>query len=509
MSTGRDSSQRGQGWFLRFLGYFSVLRPSFVFGLIIFYLPLTALELVPGSSMLGNLFVEYRFSYGFWFGLALFGAVWAVMITAGLTLDIERDRTDSWVYDPGRKRRRVTIPLLTASPFLWFSLLGAPGVLMVLWKAENALSAGCGMLLGGFLAYFLMDLTIYLGRCNDSGFHLFPWPPFFGLPPVRALGTLHRIAARILSWIAKVVFRLPDNIFNNPPQDTILKDDHLFAGLSLIEVSSAYLAVYWLLKPGSWTQLFQINSVPPAAFIYALLLPLIWLISAFWVHLKRYRIMLLGGILIGVTPYGIGGTRYVEETIGGSAHTYDVLTIARPEPLPAEEVLQPLQNLKYEDGKKPNLIIVAASGGGILAAGWTTKVLTELHKEYRHFPEELRLVSAVSGGSVGTVHYVSAFSEDRGGVGLSEEELQRIVKDAMKSSLSITSYGFAFPDFRRALFPLWTDETFDRARLGVYQIGEDHARSWMVADTCLEKSRWLRIASHVLQRHTGFSITRV
>jgi len=43
--------------------------------------------------------------------------------------------------------------------------------------------------------------------------------------------------------------------------------------------------------------------------------------------------------------------------------------------------------------------------------------------------------------------------------------LREIVNNSMKTSLSITSYGLAFPDFRRAIFPIWTDEDFDRGRL--------------------------------------------
>ncbi|MGQ0810456.1 MAG: hypothetical protein ACT4OO_04440 [Nitrospiraceae bacterium] len=42
----------------RGLSYFSTLRPSFVFAVIIAYLPLTALgKQAPGNSRLGNLFV--------------------------------------------------------------------------------------------------------------------------------------------------------------------------------------------------------------------------------------------------------------------------------------------------------------------------------------------------------------------------------------------------------------------------------------------------------------------
>ncbi len=144
-------------------------------------------------------------------------------------------------------------------------------------------------------------------------------------------------------------------------------------------------------------------------------------------------------------------------------HTIDVFDVEGGKPLGAGDVLQPLVESFRQSGKKPNLIVVAASGGGILAAGWTTKVLAELHNDYPNFRRELRLISGVSGGSVGAAHYLSAHGE--GVAPLPGAILQEVVKNSVKTSLSITAYGFAFPDFRRAIFPIWTDEDFDRGRL--------------------------------------------
>ena len=98
----------------RALAYFSVLRPSFIFGLIIVYLPLTAAaDWVPGNSMLANLFVDYGFWKAFWFSFAFFGAVWALMLTACLSLDLARDRQpadDPWLPNPEQQDRWVTLP---------------------------------------------------------------------------------------------------------------------------------------------------------------------------------------------------------------------------------------------------------------------------------------------------------------------------------------------------------------------------------------------------------------
>ena len=47
-----------------------------------------------------------------------------------------------------------------------------------------------------------------------------------------------------------------------------------------------------------------------------------------------------------------------------------------------------------------------------------------------------------------------------------------------------------------------------RARHGEYQIGDDHARSWIVRGSPSGGFSPARIASHVVQRQVGFSNTR-
>jgi hypothetical protein len=93
-------------------------------------------------------------------------------------------------------------------------------------------------------------------------------------------------------------------------------------------------------------------------------------------------------------------------------------------------------------------------------------VLGGLDVAYPDFAKDLRLISSVSGGSVGTAHYVSALPclaalerKER------EAALRAIAQGAMRSSLASTAYGVAFPDFKRAVFPFGADEVFDRGRL--------------------------------------------
>ncbi|MBI3801942.1 MAG: patatin-like phospholipase family protein [Deltaproteobacteria bacterium] len=456
-------------WFLRLLGNFSVQRPFYIFGAIILYLPVTALKNIfgfepPGHSVLGNLFVEFRFWDGFWFGFALLGAVWATMLTACLNLDGERDLPDRWTYNLPRNRRRVTIPMNHASTFVLFTMLAGPGAIVVTSEAVNPSGVACGFVLGGALAYLCMDIVAFLVICDYPGYRVLPWGPLaiWDSLRVRKLTFLTSFVLGIVSWGARKA-GLSAHFFTSPDRQK-LRAEQLFSIVSFLAVSTIYWIVYRIMKPESWTHLVNIDSLPPVAFIFALLLPIIWLLSALWFHLRRYRIALIVAVIYGISIYGLAeNSDFIQRNLGGPAHTYDVFLTRSGQSFGAGDVLQPLVDSFQDSGKKSHLVIVAASGGGILAAGWTTKVLTELHNDYPNFRPELRLISGVSGGSVGAAHYVCAHGE--GTNPLSKAVLQEVVENALKTSLSITAYGFAFPDFRRAIFPIWTDEDFDRGRL--------------------------------------------
>jgi hypothetical protein len=470
----------------RLLVYFAVLRPSFLIAIIIVYLPITAgADWVPGNLMLANLFVDYDFAKAFWFAFALSGAVWALMLTTCLVLDFARDRQRQqdyerpWLPDPGQKNRWVTIPICRKTVFWLFTLLGVPAAVIVVLKAtsESFLSvqgltmrssALAGLIIGGLVSYILMNLVAAFVQAENDDYQVLPWRPVAWMvkPLKRFRGTrgilvwlelrLGRFAAAARRWFSLPLVRLaPGEIFERSANGTrLLKPDHFFAAISAVSVIIIYAIIYWLFKPTgpvSW----PLDELPPAGFIFALLLPLIWIISALWAWLGRYRVAFY--LAIGISfVLSFLATRFRDP-----AHTYDVVAIEEANPLGPRAILQPLA-----DSHRENLIIVAASGGGILAAGWTAQVLTNLHWAYPDFARELRLISAVSGGSVGAAHYVNSVSEIRGlSGGQKRAALREIAEDAMRSSLAATSYGVAFPDFKRAIFPFFADEEFDRARL--------------------------------------------
>jgi len=66
------------------------------------------------------------------------------------------------------------------------------------------------------------------------------------------------------------------------------------------------------------------------------------------------------------------------------------------------------------------VVVVAAAGGGIQSAAWTTSVLDQLGKRLKadsggayDLPHSIRLISGVSGGSVGGMFLCGVFQRER------------------------------------------------------------------------------------------------
>ena len=116
--------------------------------------------------------------------------------------------------------------------------------------------------------------------------------------------------------------------------------------------------------------------------------------------------------------------------------------------------------------KKPNLIVVAASGGGIRAAVWTTVVLTHLERKIEGFPYQVRLITGTSGGMLGSAHYVETLKEpgtDR------DPTLEELVDNISEEGLSAASWtlvardipllGYGSQDRGKALEQSWRKNT--------------------------------------------------
>ncbi|HZY84836.1 MAG TPA: hypothetical protein VFE78_08390 [Gemmataceae bacterium] len=118
------------------------------------------------------------------------------------------------------------------------------------------------------------------------------------------------------------------------------------------------------------------------------------------------------------------------------------------------------------------LVAVAASGGGIQAAAWTARALVGLHQRYGEaFTGSIRLLSAVSGGSVGAMYCLDAWPPPAAPGPAGEwappppdavPPDDSVCGRAMASSLEATAWGLVFPDLLRVVAPFLVDRTDDR-----------------------------------------------
>ena len=113
------------------------------------------------------------------------------------------------------------------------------------------------------------------------------------------------------------------------------------------------------------------------------------------------------------------------------------------------------------------IILVAANGGGIQSAAWTAKVLAGLTESFatrdqqQRFLESIRLISGVSGGSVGTMFFVNEIRSPDSGESMSCEN---VVAEAEETGLEEVVWGMTYPDFWHAVAPFaWRNRLLDRS----------------------------------------------
>ncbi|HKC87030.1 MAG TPA: hypothetical protein VKG02_13685 [Blastocatellia bacterium] len=203
---------------------------------------------------------------------------------------------------------------------------------------------------------------------------------------------------------------------------------------------------------------------PSLAGLLLLLTMLNWVLSGLAFFLDRYRIPVLISIAI------LSGLASIVFPRSDSYYF-----IYRKGDGAGAEFKQ--QNLLGSRGGA-KVILVAANGGGIQASAWSARVLTGIEEGCRNggdcggrsFARSVRVISAVSGGSVGVMHFANAY----GKYGAKEGELpdndalEQVVKLAGRSSLDGVAWGLVYPDFLRVVAPFLSEVPFlwrtDRGR---------------------------------------------
>jgi hypothetical protein len=113
-------------------------------------------------------------------------------------------------------------------------------------------------------------------------------------------------------------------------------------------------------------------------------------------------------------------------------------------------------------GAEPVSIVVAASGGGIQSAAWTARVLTGLDELVPGFRARVRMISAVSGGSVGTMNVMAAWRDCGPPLDLTEAGAFDANAASRESSLHAVGWGLVFKDLPRTVAPFFSSPLIDR-----------------------------------------------
>jgi hypothetical protein len=232
-----------------------------------------------------------------------------------------------------------------------------------------------------------------------------------------------------------------------------LLSGHVFASLILLAWLGVYGLTFYLDHPTAERG----ASVPALAYLLALLTLPTWMFSGAAFFLDRYRVPAL------VVPALLLVLAFVSPT----DHFFETQALLPSGGAPAAPSgggapargAEPSDLVAVLNGCR--LTAVATSGGGIRAAGWTAEVLTRLHQEVPDFSRSLRIVSSVSGGSVGAMYFVGAFG---GPDGPPPQALEDIRQLAVRSSLNSVAWGFGYPDLWRTFWPFVPESATDRAR---------------------------------------------
>jgi hypothetical protein len=207
------------------------------------------------------------------------------------------------------------------------------------------------------------------------------------------------------------------------------------------------LLVYVAIGIGTFFQIGYPAIVPTLADLLVFLMILCWGLSAATFILDYYRIPLLVPFLLIAA---------LSSHFHATDHYFYMFPARNSVSLTPAQVIR-----AGKPGTK--VIVVAASGGGIKAAAWTTRVLTGLEESNPHaFGDSVRLVSAVSGGSVGAMYFVSEYDEDGKGLPSDKTTLEKAIAQSEASSLDDIAWGLVYPDFFRIFLPVF--KHLDRGR---------------------------------------------
>lgn len=462
----------------KFFTLVGLLKYGIVMSAVLIYLPLTAIDRVPftkdyqlpGHDITGNLFVELT-AVGVLIALMfLLALAWSIMFTEGLIVNGSENRFDKTKapyrmlhqiqthgsdYIPAWADVFFSIPV-TGWQFLWFTiLLAGPSFAVIVSRADRPILA----LVVGVLA-FVIDYVAFIFLCTPAALLAPGDPPLQGFPLAervwswfgyrRGMAPEPTLAYGFSLWLQQSIslaLRKLRFFYLIDPGTGLVYPMHFLAVTIVIALAGLWVAFDWIAYPGAT---FDVESAP-VVYVYASLLLFVWLFAGLNFHLGRLHISSIAALLIFV----ILGYWFFHVD-----HAYEVTR--------EQSKLASLMPIDVAKRSGPNLVVVASAGGGIWAAGWTTLALEKLIGARPELAREIRLLSTVSGGSVGAAYFVQGLLNDQAyqkGGRLNPDTLLDARVKATSSSLEAVAYGVAFRDFPRLVTGGIYHPTRDRGSL--------------------------------------------
>lgn len=247
------------------------------------------------------------------------------------------------------------------------------------------------------------------------------------------------------------------------------------AGLARDHVAAL---AYGIVLLGGYLILIHLG-LPALVAILMLTALLVFYLAGAAFFLDRFRVPLL----VSVTAYCVA-------MVGWKANDHYYRIWPSPEPLSNDA--RPAEVIRRAMNAGRPIVVVASAGGGIQAAAWTTATLRRIGEELPQydFPGSVRLISGVSGGSVGGLFYARAFDSTNAG------RFEAVDRAVQESSLSMAMRGMLKADLRRALLP-FTVYDFPIFGMSLYDDRADALElAWTTnADRALGISSTLRSAT--------------
>lgn len=351
-----------------------------------------------------------------------FTAAWTLLLTSWMIL----------AYAPVRLR---CAPLVDAPPqpprawFAWAALAALPNTVVAMVYSREASRAALLPMIAWSVAGLLASVAL--------------------------LATVRRCASRLRGRHVRIAQRFAGWLFENPSvgagyvtrgaAGAMFRRGHGTAALV------ALLAVVLWLGTG-WFALNVDLGYPKWVFTLSYLVMLLLLLCAvlpgITFFFDKYRIPVLVPVM---------ALPLLVSQCATSDHFYQLHAAeAIPPPTPGEAL---------GAAGRHDAIVIAINGGGIQAAAWAAQVLTGLEERaraegLRGFADSIRLVSAVSGGSVGAAYFLNQYDPTRGF--RPGADLAGVREAAASSSLHAVGWGLLYWDLRRPYLPWLVGRFNDR-----------------------------------------------